>query len=214
MMFCPNCGKETDEDAKFCKDCGKLMPDVGRIAPESSDTPRSAAEPPLEGIAEIGQGEGLDYTEHELQRQVTEQQERIREIRSQMAQERRIRNSEREIRRLEEEELREQERLEQLRFTWEDEAWVDNDGRRGLLSPRPSKNKTAAGIVAIIVGYLGVHKFYLGYVGVGIIYLLLSITFYGLFFTVPASIADGILYLSKSEEDFDRTYVRGRRRWF
>ena len=213
-MFCSNCGKKTEEDAKFCKSCGTPMPDVGGLAPGSVDTLGSAAGSPLDSREGIGQVDGPDHTERELQRQIAEQQERIQFIRSQMALERRIRNSQREIRRLEEEELREQEQLERLRLSGEEEAWSYEYGTRDFLSSQPSKSKVAAGIFALLLGTLGIHKFYMGYVGVGIIYIILSITLYGLFFTVPASIVDGILYLTKTDEDFERTYIYGRRRWF
>lgn len=39
------------------------------------------------------------------------------------------------------------------------------------------KSKTAAGVLAIVLGQLGIHNFYLGYVKRGIIQLLLSICF-------------------------------------
>ena len=98
--------------------------------------------------------------------------------------------------------------------------YVDFDDKDGnafdfvLLSASGQKSKIVAGILALLVGYLGIHKFYLGYVGVGIIYLLVSITFFGLFLTVPVAIIDGIIYLSKSDADFDKAYVQGRRSWF
>ena len=76
------------------------------------------------------------------------------------------------------------------------------------------KSKVAAGLLALLLGTLGVHKFYLGYPGTGIIYIVLSFTFIGLIFTVPASLIEGIIYLVKSDEDFDRIYVQGRRAWF
>jgi TM2 domain-containing membrane protein YozV len=65
------------------------------------------------------------------------------------------------------------------------------------------KSKTTAGILAIILGGLGVHKFYLGKIGMGILYLVFCWT------TIPALIGliEGILYLTKTEEEFQRKYV-------
>jgi TM2 domain-containing membrane protein YozV len=65
------------------------------------------------------------------------------------------------------------------------------------------KNKTTAGILALLLGGLGAHKFYLGKTGMGILYLVFCWTL------VPAVIAlvEGILYLTSSEEEFLRKYV-------
>ena len=64
------------------------------------------------------------------------------------------------------------------------------------------KSKVAAGVLALIVGSIGVHKFYLGQIGWGIIYLLFCWTF------IPAIVAfvEGILFLVMSDEEFVRKY--------
>ncbi len=64
------------------------------------------------------------------------------------------------------------------------------------------KNKVVAGILAILLGGLGIHKFYLGKLGQGILYLLFSWT------GIPSIIGfiEGILYLVKSDEEFNRQY--------
>ena len=76
------------------------------------------------------------------------------------------------------------------------------------------KDKFAAGILALFLGSIGIHKFYLGFTGVGVLYVILAISMVGLLYTVPASIIEGIIYISKTNEDFDRIYVQGRRAWF
>ena len=82
-------------------------------------------------------------------------------------------------------------------------------------SPRTSqKSKTTAGLFALFLGPIGVHKFYLGYTGVGILYIILTITLIGMFFTFPVSMIEGIIYLTKSDEEFERIYVQGRKAWF
>jgi TM2 domain-containing membrane protein YozV len=89
-----------------------------------------------------------------------------------------------------------------------------------------ARNKVAAGICGIILGTWGVHKFILGYNNAGFVMLGISL---GLLFlgilscgiTLPLLAAmhiigfiEGILYLTKSDEEFVRVYVDGRKEWF
>ena len=62
----------------------------------------------------------------------------------------------------------------------------------------PIKSKVAAGILAILVGGLGIHKFYLGKVGKGILYLLFCWT------AIPGIIGlvEGIIYLTSDDHNF------------
>ncbi len=64
------------------------------------------------------------------------------------------------------------------------------------------KKKSVAAIMAILLGTFGVHKFYLGDKGIGIIYLLLCWT------GIPTllGIIDGVLLLLKSDESFNDKY--------
>lgn len=68
------------------------------------------------------------------------------------------------------------------------------------------KSKVAAGLFGIFLGNIGVHKFYLGQVGMGILYLALCWTF------IPGLVGliEGILYLTKSDEEFNAKYNAGR----
>ena len=76
--------------------------------------------------------------------------------------------------------------------------------------------KIVAGILGILLGGLGSHKFYLGYTTAGIIMLVVSIVSCG--FVAPIisiiGLIEGILYLTKSDEEFYRTYIAGQRPWF
>jgi TM2 domain-containing membrane protein YozV len=67
-----------------------------------------------------------------------------------------------------------------------------------------TKSKVAAGLLGIFLGGIGVHKFYLGRVGMGIVYILFCWT------CIPAIIGlvEGIIYLTCSDEDFYYKYVR------
>jgi len=64
------------------------------------------------------------------------------------------------------------------------------------------KNKVVAALLAIFLGGLGIHKFYLGKIGWGIIYLLFSWT------GIPSiiSIIEGIIYLTMSDAKFAQKY--------
>ena len=64
------------------------------------------------------------------------------------------------------------------------------------------KDKTTAALLALFLGGIGVHKFYLGQSGTGIVYLLVFWTF------IPAIIAfvEAIILFTQSEEKFDAQY--------
>jgi TM2 domain-containing membrane protein YozV len=76
--------------------------------------------------------------------------------------------------------------------------------------------KMAAGICGILLGSLGVHKFILGYKTEGIILLLATLLTCGFagFLTGILGIVEGVIYLTKSDEEFVRTYIQGKRNWF
>jgi len=75
--------------------------------------------------------------------------------------------------------------------------------------------KILAGILGIVVGGFGIHKFILGYQKEGITMLLVSVLSCGTLAGVMhvIGIIEGIVYLTKSDEDFVRTYVQGRKGW-
>lgn len=78
----------------------------------------------------------------------------------------------------------------------------------------PEDNKKlAAGLLAIILGPLGIHKFLLGYTREGIIWLFLSLITFGAL-TGFLGLIEGIIYLTKSDEEFYSTYQLGRKPWF
>ena len=78
--------------------------------------------------------------------------------------------------------------------------------------------KIAAGILGIlpITGSLGIHKFILGYTSAGIIMLLATVLTLGVASTLVwiVSLIEGILYLTKSDEEFYETYIEEQRPWF
>jgi TM2 domain-containing membrane protein YozV len=70
--------------------------------------------------------------------------------------------------------------------------------------------KMVAGILGILLGGLGVHKFYLGMTTPGIIMIVLFCT--GISGII--GLIEGIMYLTKSDEDFYRTYIVEKKQWF
>ena len=70
--------------------------------------------------------------------------------------------------------------------------------------------RIVAGILALLVGGLGVHKFFLGYTTAGILQILLSCVGVG----GIIGLVEGIIYLTKTDEDFIQTYQIGEKQWF
>lgn len=64
------------------------------------------------------------------------------------------------------------------------------------------KNKVTAGVLAILLGGIGAHKFYLGQIVQGIIYLLFSWTGIPLIL----GIIEGVIYLGMKDEAFAKKY--------
>lgn len=79
-----------------------------------------------------------------------------------------------------------------------------------------ASNKIAAGVCGILLGTFGIHKFILGYTGAGLIMLLVTVL--TCFLASPVmhiiGLIEGIIYLCKTDEEFVRTYVDGRKEWF
>ncbi|MEA5616454.1 TM2 domain-containing protein [Cronbergia sp. UHCC 0137] len=79
-----------------------------------------------------------------------------------------------------------------------------------------NSKKIAAGICAILLGSLGIHKFILGYTTQGVILLLATLLTCGIggVVTWVIGLAEGIIYLTKSDEEFFNTYVANKKNWF
>lgn len=93
-------------------------------------------------------------------------------------------------------------------------------------APAGADKKIAAGICGIILGGLGIHKFVLGYNQEGVILLavylvsiILAIVTCGIatpLVIIPSviGIIEGIIYLTKSDEEFVQTYIINKKPWF
>jgi TM2 domain-containing membrane protein YozV len=100
-----------------------------------------------------------------------------------------------------------------------------------------SKDRVAAGVLAILLGSFGVHKFYLGFTGAGIIMLAIGLTnvlvntfgwavtwlvlfipniLFGLagFALFVIGVVEGIIYLTRTDEEFNQIYLVEKRKWF
>lgn len=86
--------------------------------------------------------------------------------------------------------------------------------------PVAAKDHIAAALLAIFLGCLGVHKFYLGYNQAG--FIMLAVTILGSLFTFGLALLvmeviafiEGVIYLTKSQQEFDSIYVYGHKEWF
>ncbi|MFB6277407.1 MAG: TM2 domain-containing protein [Halothece sp.] len=79
-----------------------------------------------------------------------------------------------------------------------------------------NSKKITAGILGIVLGALGIHKFILGYNTEGIIMLLVSLLTCGFGSPIMGIIGliEGIIYLTKSDEEFKETYLDNKKGWF
>lgn len=68
----------------------------------------------------------------------------------------------------------------------------------GINPAWPIKSKIVAGVLGILLGGLGIHKFYLGKVGLGIVYILFCWT------GIPELVGfiEGIVYLCSDDHNF------------
>jgi TM2 domain-containing membrane protein YozV len=72
--------------------------------------------------------------------------------------------------------------------------------------------KILAGVLGILFGGFGVHKFVLGYTKEGVIQLIATIVTCG--FASIIGLIEGIIYLTKSDAEFYNTYQVGKKPWF
>ena len=78
--------------------------------------------------------------------------------------------------------------------------------------PAGAEKKLAAGLCGILLGGLGIHKFILGYTKEGIIQIIITVVTCGAGAII--GLIEGIIYLTKSDEDFVNTYITNKKGWF
>jgi len=92
---------------------------------------------------------------------------------------------------------------------------MENSKREDWNNPQPipqENKRILAGVLAIVLGGLGVHKFILGYTQEGIIQLILGVVTCGIGGVI--GLVEGIIYLTKTDEEFYQTYQVGKKGWF
>lgn len=95
-----------------------------------------------------------------------------------------------------------------------------NEAKQTFNNASGENKKVLAGVLAILLGSFGIHKFILGYNKEGIILLVITfvVGFFtcgiGVSFTALIGLIEGIIYLTKSDEEFYNTYQVGNKPWF
>lgn len=74
--------------------------------------------------------------------------------------------------------------------------------------PANDRNKYVAALLAFFFGIFGIHRFYLGRNGTGVLMIVLSITIIGLAVTGLWALIDTIRYLMMSDAEFAHRYTR------
>lgn len=99
---------------------------------------------------------------------------------------------------------------------------VENAGAK----PAGADKKVLAGVLGIVLGSLGIHKFVLGYNQEGVILLggylvawVIAMVTCGIgtpliFVPMVIGIIEGIMYLTKTDEEFVQTYIVNKKPWF
>lgn len=97
------------------------------------------------------------------------------------------------------------------------EDWSESNSISTIVPPEDiTQKRIAAGILAILFGVFGVHKFYLGFTGAGIAMLLITLLSFFVLSPITATIGwiEGLLYLLKTDRDFFIDYELKRKSWF
>jgi TM2 domain-containing membrane protein YozV len=74
--------------------------------------------------------------------------------------------------------------------------------------------KVICGVLGLLIGSLGIHKFVLGNTKEGVIMLLLCFTIVLAPVMGIIGFIEGIIYLTKTDEEFLDTYINGDKGWF
>ena len=95
----------------------------------------------------------------------------------------------------------------------DDEDEVRPRKRKSARVPEDTANKKmVAGLLGILLGAWGIHKFYLGMTMPGILQIVITIVTCGVGGII--GLIEGIIYLTKSDEDFHEMYVVDQKGWF
>lgn len=82
------------------------------------------------------------------------------------------------------------------------------------------RDHRVAGVLAVVLGAFGMHKFYLGYHEQGFLLLLATIAVGSVSFGLAilaiwmVAFVEGVNYFTLSQSEFERIYVEGTHNWF
>jgi len=203
-MLCPNCAATLSETAKFCSNCGTAVA-VAAGSPYA-DATAAAAEPqaaPYQAQAtQAGQAAQAAAAQPEQSPFERGYQQGYAWASGEQA----------------------PPQAEPVQQGWQQQQSYGQPESPYAQQPQPyaptAKNKVAAGLLGIFLGSLGIHKFYLGYSKEGVIMLLVTLLGSLLTFGLAAAamqiigIIEGVIYLTRSDEEFYYTYDVGNKTWF
>ena len=92
---------------------------------------------------------------------------------------------------------------------------LDENGK--VIPERMEESKRVlAGVLGILFGALGIHKFVLGYTKEGVILLAIALATCGIGGAITSIIGfvEGVIYLTKSDEEFIYIYQTNKKSWF
>ena len=72
--------------------------------------------------------------------------------------------------------------------------------------------KHLAGLLGVLLGGFGIHKFYLGFTEEGILEIVMTLISCGGLGII--GFIEGLIYLTKSDEAFYQDYIVNRKKWF
>lgn len=78
--------------------------------------------------------------------------------------------------------------------------------------PAGADKKVLAGVLGILLGGFGVHRFVLGDTSGGLVRIGITIVTCGMGGII--GLVEGIIYLTKSDEEFVQTYLNEGKKWF
>ena len=78
--------------------------------------------------------------------------------------------------------------------------------------PAGADKKVLAGILGSLLGGFGLHRFVLGDTTGGLIRIAITVVTCGMGSLI--GLVEGIIYLTKSDEDFVQTYIVEGKKWF
>jgi len=78
--------------------------------------------------------------------------------------------------------------------------------------PPGADKKILCGVLAIVFGGLGIHRFILGDTKGGILRIVVTLVTCGVGSVL--GLVEGIIYLTKSDEEFAQTYIVEKKAWF